>query len=252
MFLSALDPTPVKPAMSHQQDIFYPSAIVWDLDRTLYPFDERFKVANQQAVLKVMQGYKIEVSPHQFQNISAATYPMQALGNLSRQYGLDMDQLFYDYFSHLDESFLRPNQAFLDAAIALSATVKFGLLSHCNNSWAQRALLQLGLNEMILPAHRLTIEDMRTGGKDQTATALLSLFNKMGVTARECMVADDKDKNLAIARELGCCTVLITSYDPDPAVKIKYAQHVYGYCDEFLSDVRHHGKKLQRGGYSHV
>lgn len=252
MFSSALDLTPIKPALTHQQDIVYPAAIVWDLDRTLYPFDERFKAANQQAVLKLMQGYKIEVSAHQYQNIAAATYPMRALGDLSRQYDLDMDKLFYDYFCHLDESFLRPNQAFLGAATALSVSVKFGLLSHCNKSWAQRALRQLGLNEVILSEHRLTIEDMQAGGKDQTAIALLSLFNRMGVAAGECMVADDKDKNLAIARELGCSTVLITSYDPDPAVKIKHAQHIYGYCHEFLSDVRRYGQKLQRGDYGHV
>jgi FMN phosphatase YigB (HAD superfamily) len=247
MLLSAPELTRIKPAMSCHQDIVYPAAIIWDLDRTLYPFDNRFKAANQQAALKVIRALEIEITPAARRHIAAASYPMQAMGWLGREYQLDMDKLFYDYFSHLDESFLRPNKAFLAAATALSANVKFGLLSHCNNSWAQRALVQLGLNEMILPAHRLTIEEMQTGGKDQTAAALLSLFNRMGVMAEECMVADDKDKNLAVAAEIGCTTVLITSYDPDPNIRIKNAQHIYGYCHEFLLDVKRNGRQLQSG-----
>lgn len=88
-------------------------AIIWDLDKTLYPFDEAFGIASQRALVKMMTALKPELTVAQATACAEPTYPMKTIAKLQFSFGLNPKEMFDRYYSYLDAGFLRPSPDFL-------------------------------------------------------------------------------------------------------------------------------------------
>ena len=220
-------------------------AIIWDLDKTLYPYDQRFFAASKKALTNVVQEYCPVLSPTEAFAYASASYPMQTISRLQQDFGHDPKRLFYAYFTYLDESFLEPDARILRVAKQLQPHVKFGLLTHGNRDWSDRAIKRLGWDSLIPHAFRQTIDTMNHE-KDTGSAALEELLSVMAVLPDKTVVVDDKDRNLGPAAALGCHTVLVTNRDPDPCMKVQHAQFVYDCARDFLNDYKRNGFNLVR------
>lgn len=207
-------------------------AIIWDLDKTLYPFDEAFGIASQRALVKMMTALKPELTLAQTTACAEPTYPMKTIAKLQFSFGLNPKEMFDRYYSYLDAGFLRPSPDFLQEMEEASAHVSFGILSHCNRDWANRALEQLGLAAFIPPYYRITDEDLSGQNKDESLGPFRLILTRMQVDAESALMVEDKNKNLRIARQLGMETVLVTNGDEITACE--HAQHVHQTGHAFL------------------
>ncbi len=207
-------------------------AIIWDLDKTLYPFDEAFGIASQRALVKMIVELKPELTVAQATACAEPTYPMKTIAKLQFSFGLNPKEMFDRYYSYLDAGFLRPSPDFLQEMEEASAHVSFGILSHCNRDWANRALEQLGLAAFIPPYYRITDEDLSGQNKDESLGPFRLILTRMQVDAESALMVEDKNKNLRIARQLGMETVLVTNGDEITACE--HAQHVHQTGHAFL------------------
>jgi FMN phosphatase YigB (HAD superfamily) len=222
------------------------TAIIWDLDNTLYAYDQKFHHASQKAMTQVILDNRLGMNPSEALAYASEPYPMQTIGRLQKEFGLDRQQLFSGYFNRLDESFLEPDPVLKACARSACASVKFGLLTHGTRSWADRALFRLGLGQFFPSEYRYTVENMRED-KHSGPASLSQLFRRMGVHPSQAIVVDDKDKNLGPAGTLGCLTILVTNADPDPSTPATHAKHVYDYSRDFLADFNRNGRSLKNG-----
>lgn len=205
-------------------------AIIWDLDKTLYPFDEAFGIASQRALVKMITELKPELTLAQATAYAEPTYPMKTIAKLQRAFDLKAAEMFDRYYTHLDAGFLRPSPDFLREMSA--ASVSFGILSHCNRDWADRALERLGLSSFIPPHHRVTNEDLGGLNKDGSPDPFRLILARMQVQAGQSLMVEDKDRNLRIARQLGMETVLVTN--GDDLVASEHASHIHQTGHDFL------------------
>lgn len=205
-------------------------AIIWDLDKTLYPFDEAFGLASQRALATMIAEMNIGMSPAQALSFARPTYPMQTIARLQREYGLAVPDMFSSYYNNLDAGFLQPSPDLLREIG--KASVTFGILSHCNRNWADRALAQLGLSDHIPPHYRVTCEDLQGQSKDDGPAPFRDILARMKVSPQQAVMVEDKDKNLKFARQLGMKTVFVTN--GDLVSTIEHADHIHQTGHEFM------------------
>jgi len=149
------------------------TVLIFDLDGTLYPFNDDYQKACTEAVNKsggllsgifnAMDDYHTIDAVHNF----ARTHGLHSsLRGLPKKQAQRLDQAL----RKLKPDFLKPDQKLIDVLQeAKAAGAELLLLSHNSQAWADKALKKLGLDKIFPPEVRFTPED-NLGRKTQEQT----------------------------------------------------------------------------------
>lgn len=201
------------------------SGIIWDLDNSLYPFDDDFFQATKKALAKAIIELGVNMTKREAFNYAKASYPMDTIKRLNTEFGIEKDKAFDCYYKNLDTDFIKSDKNFVEKL--KSSDKKIAIISHASRDWVFRALDKIGVLGFIDNNLIMTAEDMIEGGKNDSCNIFEKMLQRMELTAKEVAMVDDKDENLKYAKKIGIKTLLITYGDEKKLKDIKYADKSY-------------------------
>jgi putative hydrolase of the HAD superfamily len=183
--------------------------IIWDLDNTLYRFEEDFEhfchVAAARAALKggldktFDQAFELCLKSYSVYGHSCQIF--------TEEYRIDKTQLHFDFHNYIDEKIIARSIELVNLFEELS--LNHVLVTHASHEWAQRALTHLGLkdhfpDQMIIPAEATGFER-----KSESKIPFEMAIQKLSCPPACLVVVEDIAENLAIPYEMGLFTVLV-------------------------------------------
>lgn len=188
------------------------SVIVWDLDNTLYPFDDSFYEATHKALTKMILEVGIDMTVDEAQKYAEKSYPMKTISKLCADFNIEIETAFSKYYDCLDEGFLKKDPSLIKEMKTAQETTTLVILSHANRNWTIRALKKLGLLDLFDQKNIFTSEDIKQGKSNSTAP-FEKILNAMNVKSDQILMVEDKLKNLEQAKKTGMKTALVTYKD---------------------------------------
>jgi len=205
-------------------------AIVWDLEQTLYPYDEAFQKESRKALARTILELGIEMTGQEAFDYAEAAYPMRTIKRLVNDFDVDFEEGFYTYYNNLDPLFLNPSQSFTQGLN--NSKVAHGLLTNANRNWTDKALYALGLEAVFDVKNIVSIDDMNGASKSNDTAPYQMICTMLDIDTKNSVMVDDKTKNLYQAKKLGMMTVLITGGDKNPDTS--HADFIFDTAEEFL------------------
>jgi putative hydrolase of the HAD superfamily len=207
--------------------------LIWDLDNTLYRFDQAFEKACNIAAARTVQQLMPNVT---FEEAFAAAeksyiehgYSGQAL---IEQYGIAYSDYHYLYHDTIDESIIEKNEAIL-MALADIALPNI-LITHASRRWAEKTLRHLSMDTYFPSEKIIALEDTNFEGKAYSAAPFIKGLELLNLPPENVLVVEDTVKNLVRPKEMGMTTVLI-HHGADDRLSHDHVDFAYPDTLEFL------------------
>jgi putative hydrolase of the HAD superfamily len=197
--------------------------IIWDLDGTLYRFDELFKhacnVAAARAACNVRPAMLYEetyarcvaserehgFSLHWFHQETQIPYP-------------DMHFVYHDA---IDETVIQKNAEMAEALRGLH--LPSVILTNASRGWVMRILAHLGMDDLFEPGGIIALEDANFTPKGRGTAGFDLAIAKLGLSPSDILMVEDLPRNLMKAKEAGLKTALVHhGQKPDDGAYIDY------------------------------
>ncbi|MBN8520557.1 MAG: HAD hydrolase-like protein [Alphaproteobacteria bacterium] len=201
-------------------DLSHIRGIIWDLDGTLYRFDDLFIKACNVAAARAAQSLGVNITYEQAVALAVKSEAEQgySLHGFIHEYGLTYAQLHAPFHQHIDEKLIQRNDDFVKALESLC--LPHVLLTNASRDWANRALSHLGMKHLFLDHHIIPMEDVnftpKSRGKEGFEKALFCL----SLSAKDVLIVEDLPRNLYIPHQMGMTTALVTHGGAMPLVDI--------------------------------
>ncbi len=193
------------------------SGLVWDLDNTLYRFDDAFKHACNIAAARaaIKGGVDMEIDEAIAFGWKSYREKGYSITLFIEQFQLDVTRMHHDFHHFIDEKLIAACQ---DTAQAFrDSTQKHVLLTHASRAWAVRTLAHLGLADSFPAAHIIPAEDVSFIKKSSGTAPFEHALAALGCAAGQAAIIEDMPANLDIPKKMGMTTILVHhGQKPDP------------------------------------
>lgn len=207
-------------------------AIIWDLDNTLYPFNDDFMQACNIGAAKAAQEMGADIEFNEARRIAAEGFKKYGVGYqvFVEQFGFDAHEFQTRHLANIDISDIvscdiLPN-------VIRNIPVKHAVLTHGSKSWSDRILTKLGIRD-VFGNNLFGQEDVNYNKKNDGPEPFEIVLSALGLEPHETVMAEDSPQNLVYAKKLGMTTVLITQGSDKTS---EYADYTYEKAVDFLKD----------------
>lgn len=183
--------------------------IIWDLDNTLYRFDDAlihgFHVAMAQAAIDsglVMNlNTAVDIARRSYAEHGQSGY------TFTHTYGIPFADIHHGFHHYINEKLIaacsetRSRFERLDAAHAL--------ITHASKEWARRVLRHIALDPWFPEERIFGLECNDFARKDNSRAPFAAALNVLGLKPENVMMVEDTLQNLRIPHEMGMTTVFL-------------------------------------------
>lgn len=183
--------------------------IIWDLDGTLYRFNEAFRLACNHAAAKAARTVDDTLV---YEDALALAMKGETEQGFSLYWfvthmGMKYEDLHFPFHKSLDEKIIEQNEK-MGAALR-TLDIPSVILTNASRDWVKRILVHLGMDDIFGDSIILALEDADFQPKSKGSTGFDKALKILKLPADQVILVDDLAKNLIKAKELGLMTALI-------------------------------------------
>lgn len=184
--------------------------IIWDLDGTLYRYDDVFIKACNIAAARAAQLLGVNITYEESVALAVRSEAEHgySLHGFIHDHKLSYDRLHHPFHEFIDEKLIEKNDAFVKALERLSLPQV--LLTNASRGWANRVLRHLGMKHLFPDGHIIPMEDVNYTPKARGATGFEKALEILNLLPMHVLVVEDLARNLIIPRQMGLRTALVT------------------------------------------
>ena len=214
--------------------------IIWDLDNTLYRFNDAFihacNIASARAAVKggapLGEDEALSLSQQSFVETGrSGTYFIQ-------RHGLSAEKLHHDYHGFVDEMLI--HGAAEVAELFTGTPFEHAIATHANHDWARRALMRIGLADFFPDSRIIAHETAGFVSKDEGTLAFDLALAALELEPDHVIVVEDTMRNLRVPFEMGCGTVFL-HHGQVPEALPEYVDVATGNAHSLLSTLARTG-----------
>lgn len=183
--------------------------LIWDMDGTLYRYDEIFKTACNHAAAKTA----CQVKSHY-----TYEYALEQCIQSEKDYGFSLywfhqetkmtyDALHFVYHDSIDEKVIERNER-MGAVLRVLSQPSI-LLTNASRGWASRVMTHLDMGDIFYDDKILALEDFDFQPKGRSTFGFERAIERLGLAPEEILVIEDLPRNLIKAKEVGLQTALV-------------------------------------------
>lgn len=201
-------------------DLSHIRGIIWDLDGTLYRFDDLFIKACNVAAARAAQSLGVDITYEQAVALAVKSEAEQgySLHGFIHEYGLSYAQLHAPFHQHIDEKLIQRNDDFIKALE--SVNLPHVLLTNASRDWADRALSHLGMKHLFSDDHIIPMEEVDFIPKSRGRAGFDKAVSCLSMSPKDILIVEDLPRNLHIPHHMGMTTALVTHGGVLPALDI--------------------------------
>jgi len=187
------------------------NGIIWDLDNTLYRFDEAFVHVCNRAVVKTMLAAGLQKTEEEAFDMAVKSY--YACGNSFRVFmdmGFDYKKLHHEYHDRVEFDSIFVIEKLCETMESLPQ--KMVVLTNASRPWAQKILIKTKLNSVFGDHNVVCLEDVSFKAKSQGTDGFLLAIERGGMSKtpnEEILVVEDIAHNLVHAKNMRMVTALV-------------------------------------------
>ena len=183
--------------------------IIWDLDGTLYRFDELFKDACNRAAA---QAASTILARYTYEEAYVRTVQSEIDHGFSLRWfhdetGLPFEDMHFLYHDSVDEKVIARNDEMADALRALH--LPSVILTNASRGWVTRILKHLGMDDLFDENLILALEDADFVPKGRGTTGFERALSILNIDPANVLMVEDLPKNLEVAKSTGMKTALV-------------------------------------------
>ncbi|MFA5592934.1 MAG: HAD family hydrolase [Micavibrio sp.] len=183
-------------------------AVVWDLDGTLYRYNDLFLEACNVAATRTAIAMGLPLSYDEALDMAVKSEILHGSSfKLFEAYGLRYEDFHDPYHKAVDAAVVEKNAALREALESLAMPMV--ILTNASRDWARRTLDHLEYSHLFPDARLLALEDVGFRTKSQSADGFLKALSMMGAEAGRTLMVEDLPHNLHKAKEIGMTTALV-------------------------------------------
>ena len=183
--------------------------VIWDMDGTLYRYDELFKTACNhaaaRAAITVRPEYTYEYAFEQC--VAAEKKSGFSLQWFHEETKMTFESMHFVYHNSIDEKVIQRNE---DMANGLrSLTIPSVLLTNSSRGWVSRVTKHLGIDDIFTENNILALEDFNFQPKGRSTAGFEKAIDLLGLHPSRILLVEDLPRNLVRAKEAGLQTALV-------------------------------------------
>lgn len=184
--------------------------IIWDLDGTLYRYNDLFIKACNIAAARAAQSLGVNISYEESVALAVRSENEHgySLHGFIHELGLSYDRLHHPFHEFIDENLIEKNEVFVKALERLNLPQV--LLTNASRGWANRTLTHLGMKHLFPDNHIIAMEDVNYTPKARGPAGFEKAMEVLALPPGQVAVVDDLPRNLVIPKSMGIRTVFIT------------------------------------------
>lgn len=183
--------------------------IIWDLDNTLYRFDEAFEHACRIGSARAALDLGVTMSMEEAMVVAEHAFVTTGYSGayFEREYNINRREYHFRYHDVIDEKVIAVNEEMKTLISALH--LPHVILTNASRPWAHRVLKHLGLDPWFPDDRIIAQEDTDFVAKAQGPRGFEMALARLGLPASSILMVDDMEKNLKIPKSLGLQTALL-------------------------------------------
>lgn len=190
------------------KDLSHINGIIWDLDGTLYRYDDVFRHACNLAAARTAIDLGLNMPFDEA--VALATRSEREYGSSFRlfaDHGLTYMDFHHPYHDAVDTTILQINLQMRDTLAALN--IPMVILTNASRPWALRTVAHLQLHDLFTESNVLAFEDVGHESKAASPAGFKRALEIIGTKAQETLMVEDLARNLVHAKKLGLTTALV-------------------------------------------
>lgn len=183
--------------------------IIWDLDNTLYRFDEAFVHACNIAAARTVCDLGYETDFAKALTLAEQSYIQHGYIAVSflEHYEMSYEEYHFKFHDTLDEKIIKCNMNMKEELKRLN--MPYVIITHASRNWARKITAHLGMAEFFPEERIIAIEDVDFVGKARSENCFKMACDIIGMQPHELLMVEDTVRNLKIPKEMGFTTVLV-------------------------------------------
>ena len=210
--------------------------VIWDLDGTLYRYEQIFLEACNLAAARTAIDLGLDMSLDEALALARRSYDDQGSSfKLFAELGIRYEDFHLPYHRAVDTTILAKNQ---EMRLALEQIgVPMVILTNASRDWALKTLAHLDLSGIFPPSNLLALEDVNYEAKSSSRRGFQTGLNILGKAPEEVLMVEDLPRNLIIAKEMGMTTALVHHGRADDAARETYIDLSYDNTLDLARDL---------------
>ena len=210
--------------------------VIWDLDNTLYRFDEGFEKACHIAAAKAAIKGGLDKDFEQAFEMSLKSYELygHSCQLFTVEYQIDSKILHHDYHEFINEKIIEKSLEVV--SLFEQTSLSHALVTHASMGWASRMLEHLGLKKFFDDERIFAAETVDFNKKSQSEIPFNIAVEALGIERSSIIVVEDLAENLKIPSDMGIKTALV-HYGQRPHPMPSFIDFDCANASEFLKNV---------------
>ena len=182
--------------------------VIWDLDGTLYRYDDIFKQACNLAAARVAIDLGLDMA---FDDaVAMATQSELLYGSSFRLFGergIRYEDFHHPYHDCVDTTILQKNMEMRRALEALN--IPMVILTNASRVWAKKTISHLEYDHIFADENLLALEDVGFKAKASSMEGFEKALSVIGTAPENTLMVEDLARNLPMAKKMGMTTALV-------------------------------------------
>lgn len=176
--------------------------IIWDLDNTLYKFNDNQVRLWHEGVVAYMQSIGVDITLEEGVEIAHQGWLDHRDSNhyFIKKHDLSKEETHVGMFAHVDKDMITPCHETPDLMQGMRDHHHV-ILTYATRDWAHRVLKHTGLDDFFHPDFILGAEDYNFEDKAHSPRGILTALDKIGGNADEVLFVEDTLPNLITAQQ---------------------------------------------------
>lgn len=183
--------------------------VIWDLDNTLYRFNEDFIHACNLASARAAIALGVPLRLGDALALAEESYAFNSFSGhfFIERHGIRRADYHAAFHDQLDEKVLRKSEE--TRACFATSRLAHVLVTHASRSWALRTLEHLGLRDYFPDERIVALEDAGYEQKCSSRRPFDLALAQLSLPAEKAVVVEDTLRNLRVPHEMGLATILV-------------------------------------------
>lgn len=190
-------------------DLRHIRGIIWDLDNTLYRFDDALIEAFHIAMARAALDNGLVMDLHTAIMLARRSYAERGQSSkiFTDDYNIPLAAIHHGFHHHINEKLIT---ACNDTRMQFERLdMQHVLITHASKEWALRVLRHIGLTQWFPPERVFGLECHDFKRKDSSRAPFESALKALGLKAANVMMVEDTLQNLRIPHEMGMTTAFL-------------------------------------------
>lgn len=189
-------------------DLSHIRGVIWDLDNTLYRYNDIFIRACNHAAAQTAIGLGLDMEFDKA--VALATESERQHGSSFKffaDYGLKYEDFHIPYHKSVDTTIVEKNLEMKEALESLSLPMV--ILTNASRDWAARTINHLEISSIFGDGNTICFEDTGNLSKAASRKGFEMGLDVIGTKANETLMVEDLARNLFHAKDMGMTTALV-------------------------------------------